>query len=400
MAREIPPTAGLPLRASDLLPGPVNLAQATGVALGLPSPQLECSGTAALIVALTTLARGSDRRTVIVPAYTCPLVALAVARCGLQLRVCDLAPSHFDLDLAHLAALIDHDTLAVVPTHLGGRVADVASVVALAHRGGAFVVEDAAQALGATIGGLSVGLQGDAGFFSLAAGKGLSIYEGGLLVSASEERRDHFRATHELQVPDRPVWEWRRLLELLGYWAFYRPRGLHHVYGEPLRRALERGDPVGAVGDRFSPDIPVHRVGAWRQMIGSRALNRLPDFLTLTREQAHERRSRLQALGVMVAGDRPGDEGVWPFFMVLMPTEAQRDAALGRLWRRGLGVSRLFIHALCDYDELRNVVPFAEVPRARDFAARMLTISNSPWLDDERFEEICRELARVLAVAD
>ena len=73
------------------------------------------------------------------------------------------------------------------------------------------------------------------------------------------------------------------------------------------------------------------------------------------------------------------------------------DAALERLWTSRLGVSRLFIHALPDYDYLTTIVPRADVPNARDFAARTLTISNSLWLGDEDFEQVCGELERVIA---
>src|SRR2546427_8158285 len=85
--RVLPPTAGLPLRAADLLPwGDADLATALAQWLGVPAVQLECSGTSALMVALQTLRRlAPGRSEVIAPAYTCPLVALAVAHCGLQL---------------------------------------------------------------------------------------------------------------------------------------------------------------------------------------------------------------------------------------------------------------------------------------------------------------------------
>jgi dTDP-4-amino-4,6-dideoxygalactose transaminase len=58
--------------------------------------------------------------------------------------------------------------------------------------------------------------------------------------------------------------------------------------------------------------------------------------------------------------------------------------------------SRLFIHALPDYAYLAGVVPSQDVPHARDFAARSLSISNSPWVTDDDFETICRALEAVL----
>ena len=68
------------------------------------------------------------------------------------------------------------------------------------------------------------------------------------------------------------------------------------------------------------------------------------------------------------------------------------DAALKSLWSSPLGVTRLFMHALPDYNYLGKIVPATHAPNARDFANRMLTISNSLWLDDERFGKICQTL--------
>jgi perosamine synthetase len=392
--REIPPTAGLPLQWGDFRPGSAALGEGVADLLDLPQPQLECSGTASLIVALSALRElAPGRRKVIVPGYTCPLVAMAVRRAGLEVRLCDLRAGHYDMDPERLAACADSNTLAIVPTHLGGRVADVANAVETAQRVGAFVIEDAAQALGARQGGRSVGLTGDIGFFSLAAGKGLSIYEGGLLVARDPAMRKRLRSTSAAIVPRRLGWELRRSIELLGYAALYRPGGLRMAYGNPLRRALDRDDPIAAVGDDFPPEIPFHRVGRWRNMVGTHALQRLPEFLAQTSRQAIERLSRLSAIvGVHVFADEAGDAGTWPFFMVLMPDTAARDAALDRLWRTGVGVSRLFIHALPDYAYL-DPMHGEDVPNARDFAARTLTISNSLWLDDETFEGICGVLA-------
>ncbi len=389
--REIPPTAGLPLRARDLMPGPPRLADMASRQFALPDASLHCSGSAAFYVALRTLAaREPKRRSVVIPAFTCPLVPIAIRQAGLEPRLCDLDAGHFDFDPERLGDACDDDTLAVVPTHLGGRVADVPLARAFAERVGAFVVEDAAQALGALRDGRSVGMLGDIGFFSLAAGKGLSIYEGGLLVTRDPSLGAGLAETTRALIRHKPAWEYRRIVELLGYAAMYRPRGLGVAYGMSLRRALRRGDPVAAVGDDFPSTIPLHHVGRWRDAVGTRALERLPAFLQATAGQARRRLPRLNGIdGVRVFADAVGDTGTWPYLLVSMPDSASRDAALARLWHTGVGVSRLFIHALPDYAYLGDMRGGNDVPHARDFAARTLTISNSPWLDDETFEHIC-----------
>jgi dTDP-4-amino-4,6-dideoxygalactose transaminase len=387
------------LRLADFRPGAAALAERVATQLGVPSLQLECSGTASLLLALRVLhQRQPQRSVVVVPAYTCPLVAIAVHSLGLQLRLCDLQPGHYDMDPAPLAAACREDTLAVLPTHLAGRVADVDTAVAIAASVGAAVIEDAAQALGATDRGASVGLRGDLGFFSLAAGKGLSIYEGGLLLTRDAALREDLQRAHAQWAPRRLDWELRRSVQLLGLAALYRPHGLDLAYGRPLRAALRRDDPVAAVGDDFPATIPQHRVGRWRQAVGAHAATRLPAFLETLRTQAHPRLARLRRIdGIQVFDDPPHAQGTWPFLLLCLPDQRRRDAALAQLWTTGLGVSRLFIHALPDYAYLANRVPHDPMPNARDFAARTLTISNSPWLGDDAFEAICRTLERVLA---
>jgi perosamine synthetase len=392
--QELPSTAGLPLRFADLLPGAPSLAVDIAAQLGMPPLQLECSGTASLLIALTALRELQPRRRrVVVPAYTCPLVAIAVQQAGLELQLCDLRPGHYDMDPTALRAACDERTLAIMPTHLAGRVANVDDALAVANNVGAYVIEDAAQALGARHRGISVGLASDIGFFSLAAGKGLSIYEGGLLLARDPKLREQLARTAARIVPRRSGWEWRRCIELLGYAALYQPHGLRLAYGNPLRRALRNGDPVGAVGDDFALSIPLHRVGQWRQAVGARAAVRLPGFLDRLAVQARQRLPRLRRIaGVEVLDDPAGAEGTWPFFLLLLPDQQRRDAALAQLWPSGLGVSRLFIHALPDYDYLKHVVPMRDVPNARDVAARSLSISNSPWMTDKDFETVCRVL--------
>lgn len=398
---DVPPTAGLPLLKSDLRwRGDADLAGALARFIGAPEVLVECSGTSSLVIALTTLSRmAPQRRTVVVPAYTCPLVALAVARCGLKLALCDLAPQSFDLDPAALAALCGPDTLAVMPTHLGGRVSDVARVRILARAIGAWVIEDAAQALGARVGRRSVGLDSDIAFFSLAVGKGLTIFEGGVLLARDATLRQKLREVSAELAPRRLGWELRRSAELLGYAALYRPSGLRRAYGDPLRRELAKGDWVAAAGEDFDNDIPLHTVGRWRRAVGVRALARLPAFLASAAERGRRRAVRLAGIkGLTVMGDSPavtGAAGSWPVLMVLMPDAASRDVAIRQLWGGGCGVSLPFVHTLADYERYAAVVPTAApgaLPNARDLASRLLAVSNSPWLDETRFENVCQAL--------
>jgi dTDP-4-amino-4,6-dideoxygalactose transaminase len=392
---EPPPTAGLPLSAVDFLPSSTLLENSLAELLQQETVQIESSGTAAIMVALTALKRLSNRRSVIIPAYTCPFVPLAIIRCGLIPIICDTQKHYFDFCLESLKAICNEDTLAIIPTHLGGRVADLGGIMEIAKQCNAYVVEDAAQALGARWQGQLVGTIGDIGCFSLGLGKGLTIFSGGAVIARENIVRQALETAHNEIVPFKFIWEVKCLFGLIGYYAFYRPLGLGLVFGIPLRKKLKRGKLIEAVGDNCSVNFSVHHVGRWRKAIGAKALLRLPSFHEVNLNQALSRKTQLsQISGITVIEDKDGNIGTWPYLLVLMPTQQSRDAALDKLWQARLGVGRLFIHALCDYDYL----PFKEVdtPNARDFASCTLTITNSPWLREVDFLKICEVLETVI----
>lgn len=400
---DIPPTAGLPLQWRDFLPCGGDFASELAQRLNIPIPIFTASGTSALVVALRTLAEGSARDEVIVPLYTCPLVALAIVHAGLKPICCDTAPAHFDFDFDKLHTLANTQTLAIISTHLGGQVADVSRARAIAQRVGAYVIEDAAQALGArSEDGNAVGLAGDVGFFSLAVGKGLTTFEGGVLFSAQPTVHQRLRQTVLALLPHNLRWEMRRSIELLAYAMTYRPSLLPYVYGNAYRRAVAQGDWLTALGEHFDRPIPMHNLGLWRQRRALSALNRLPVFLETTRETALQRCTLLNAIpGITVLGDRANTQGVWPFLMLLLPTRAQRDQAIELLTPLRFGVSRLYTSSLDGYPYLVPHLGIAnqrteKLTNAHNFSDRLLTISNSPWLSDAAFEQIANTLRTLL----
>jgi perosamine synthetase len=400
MPYEVPPTAGLPLKWADLI-GPArepDLGRALAAFLGVESVGIACSGTASLIVALETLKRRSDRRTVVIPAYTCPLVPLAVAYVGLRVKLCDLSADRFDLDPGGLATACDGDTLAVVPTHLGGMVANLEPVFEIAERAGAFVVEDAAQALGATWRKRPVGSLGDIGIYSLSRGKGLSVYEGGFWVARGHELRVATAETAEQLLPCRAGIEFLRFIQVIGYRLFYNPVGLRFVYGVPLRRALARRDLIRAVGDEFRYEIPLHRMSAWRRRVGASALSRLPAAISKNARRGRARALELRKIPrITVVDELPDTTGTWPFLTVLTDHSETRDRIMEQLWSEGLGVNRLFVHDLTGYKYLESIIPNAAVRNARSFAERSFSVSNSEYLSEESFRRIRDVIAREVA---
>ena len=78
-----------------------------------------------------------------------------------------------------------------------------------------------------------------------------------------------------------------------------------------------------------SLQVPLHRVGSWRQAVGRRALSRLPGFLGATRKQGQDFAARLAAMpGLRVLGDRPGEQGAWPVLVLVFDRARDAEAVL------------------------------------------------------------------------
>jgi dTDP-4-amino-4,6-dideoxygalactose transaminase len=144
------------------------------------------SGTSALHLALVGAGiQAGDE--VIVPAFTFVATAMAVLHQGAVPVFVDVEPRTFGMDPALVESAIGPRTRAVIPVHLHGVPCELQPVMDLAARRGLVVIEDAAQALGATYQGRTAGTMGLAGCFSLQSSKSVASGEGGLLVTDDDE---------------------------------------------------------------------------------------------------------------------------------------------------------------------------------------------------------------------
>src|SRR5215468_832711 len=158
------------------------IAQFTGVAhaAGL------ASGTDALILALRAcgVEPGDE---VLLPPFTFVATGSAVSAVGAKPVFLDIVPSTFNLDPAQLARRVTPRTSAVIVVHLYGLCADMDPILEFARSRNLPVIEDAAQALGATYRGKRAGSLGDVGCFSFYPTKNLGAYgDAGLAVTDSE----------------------------------------------------------------------------------------------------------------------------------------------------------------------------------------------------------------------
>ena len=144
-----------------------------------------CNGTVALHLALLALdVRPGDE--VIVPSLTYVASANAVMYCGAKPVLVDSEPETWNLDPARIEELINPRTRGIIVVHLYGHPANMDPILEIARRRHLFVVEDAAEAHGATYRGQKVGTLGDLATFSFYGNKVITTGEGGMVCTNNE----------------------------------------------------------------------------------------------------------------------------------------------------------------------------------------------------------------------
>lgn len=152
------------------------------------------SGTDALLLALEVLDI-SDGHEVITVANTFHATALAIARTGARPVLVDALPDTYLMDLSQVEAAVSKRTKAIIAVHLFGMPLNLTELRALAQRHGIALVEDCAQATGASIAGRKVGSWGDLGCFSFHPSKTLAgAGDGGAVTTHSKELAARLRS--------------------------------------------------------------------------------------------------------------------------------------------------------------------------------------------------------------
>ncbi len=144
------------------------------------------SGTSALHVAVSAAGIGPGDE-VITSAFTFLASALAVLHHNAIPVFADIDPVTFNLSPAEVERRITPRTRAIIPVHIHGMPADMDQILELARKHNLVVIEDAAQAHGATYKGRQAGTMGKFGAFSVQSSKNLSAGEGGLLITNDAE---------------------------------------------------------------------------------------------------------------------------------------------------------------------------------------------------------------------
>lgn len=304
------------------------------------------NGTTALTAALQVrdLEPGDE---VLTTPFTFVATLNAILESGATARFADISESDFNLDPATVESKINDRTKVLMPVHLYGQPADMGELMPLAQSHGLAVVEDAAQAHGATFDGKGVGTFGT-GCFSFYATKNLTTAEGGMITTDDDAVADRLRVLRNQGMRSRYVYE------MVG----------HNYRMTDLQASL--------------------------------ALPQLDTYL----EQVAQRRRNAELLrdglndvaGLTLPSELPGRGHVWHQFTVIVAEDApiSRDDLAERLLQREIGSGIYYPKTVYDYDCYRDHprVIIEDTPVATSVAGRCLSIPVHARLSDTDIEKI------------
>ncbi len=315
------------------------------------------SGTAALEVALQLAGIGPGDEVITTP-LSWVATANVVVRAGAKPVFVDVdrASRNIDLDLA--ARAVTPRTRAILPVDLAGAPVDRDRLAQLAHRHGLRVIEDAAQAIGASWNGRRIGSFGDLVAISFHANKNMTTGEGGCL-----------------SLPEGADLALCERLRLQG-----------------VSRDAQGGMDVDVFGGKFNLTDIAARIG----------LGQLPHVAQFTaRRRALARRyfERLDpelGLGLPLA---EFENGNWHMFQVLLPLDSisiSRGELIRRMRSRGIGTGVHYpaIHLFSAY----RAMGFREgdFPNAEAIGRATLTLPLFSAMDEADVDRVCSVLAEVL----
>jgi dTDP-4-amino-4,6-dideoxygalactose transaminase len=131
---------------------------------------------------------------VITTPFTFFATAGAIARCGANPVFVDIDLETYNIDPAKIEEKITERTKAIIPVHLYGQAADMDPIIEIAKKHNLYIIEDAAQAIGAEYKGRRTGELGDAACYSFFPTKNLGAYgDAGMIVTNDDELAEKMR---------------------------------------------------------------------------------------------------------------------------------------------------------------------------------------------------------------
>jgi dTDP-4-amino-4,6-dideoxygalactose transaminase len=336
--------------------------------------RLTDSGTAALTLALRLALQRRPGRPIALPAFSCYDLVSAGLGAGAPVVFYDLDTRTLGPDMRSLAALAAVEPAAVVLVHAFGMPVDVTAARAVLGTD-TMLIEDCAQAWGATLGGVPVGRAGDAAVFSFGRGKGITGGSGGALTL----RDDRFAAGLPTMPPSgRGV---RDSVACTALWLLSQPE----IYAVPARMAVLR---LGET--RYHPPREVGALTVAAAATLAASIDAVDQAARGRASTANAYHAALDgAAGASTFDVLPGAVPGWLRFPVLAARAADRDrmVAAGRHLGMAASYPKPLPRLWCELTGATDTPPDA-FPGADALASRLLTAPTHEFVRESDLQRI------------
>jgi len=345
------------LRSGQISQGPMveRLEQAFSLLLGLNHVVAVSSGTAAIQAALESVSLGPGDEVVTSP-FTFVATLNAALSTGATVRFADISEDDFSIRPDSIQTVVGRQTKVILPVHLFGQTAAMEEIQSIADSSGVTIVEDGAQAHGATCNGQPVGQWG-VGCLSLYATKNLTCGEGGLVATNDGAVAEFVRA--------------------------FRNHGMSQRYEYETAGTNFRLTDLQAA-------LCLPQIEAYPQTLATRRRN--ADLLT---------RGLAGTPGLLLPRELEGRGHVWHQYTVLLDhnTKLDRNELGNRLLESGIQCGIYYPRLVFDYPCFNNHsrVVDTDVPVARSVSQRCLSLPVHPGLSLSELDRIIESVRSLLA---
>jgi perosamine synthetase len=311
------------------------------------------TGTAALHSAVVGAGvKAGDE--VILPSFTFVATAEAVVMAGGKPVFTDIDPETYNISPAAIAEAVTKKTKAIVPVDLYGLPADIKPIREIAAEHDLAVVEDAAQAHGATYDGKPAGAFADAACWSLYASKNMTTGEGGVITTSSDEMA-----------------ETMRLIRTHGEKAKYASLMLGYNY----------------------------RMSEIQAAIGLVQLEKLPTFLDRRRENARRLTKILaKTEKLQLPSESKERQHSWYLYTVRLKNAAEneRNKIVAGLKKNGIGAETYYANPVHLMPYYRDSFGKRKLPETEKAAKQVFSLPVHPSVTEEQIDYIGKTLLALL----
>jgi len=311
------------------------------------------SGTAALHSAVVAagVKQGDE---VILPSFTFVATAEAVVLAGGKPVFTDIDPETFNVSSVEIEKNVTEKTKAILPVDLYGLSADIKPIKKIAANHCLAVIEDAAQAHGATYAGKPVGIFSEAACWSLYASKNITTGEGGIVTTDSDKMAKTLR-----------------LIRTHGEKAKYASIMLGHNY----------------------------RMSEIQAAIGSVQLEKLPAFLAKRRKNAKRLTEILgKTQRLQLPKETKDRRHSWYLYTVRLKDgdQTRRNKILDELKKKGIGAAAYYMHPIHTMPYYREITGERKLPETEKAANQVFSLPIHPDVTEAQIDYIGKSLLALL----